>query len=475
MLSSSEKQAVNPRVQRTAEPERPTWCAEYLHALESTSRFRVLGKIENVVGLVLESAGPKASIGDMCRISIRAGKQLQAEVVGFRNKKVLLMPLEQTVGIEPGNPVDLQDEPYSVAVGRELLGRVLDGTGRPMDGKGAVDCLESRAVHNTPPNALTRRRVTKSITTGIRTIDGLLTCGLGQRLGIFAGSGVGKSVLLGMLAQNSSADINVIALVGERGREVRDFIERDLGEEALQRSVIVTVTSEQAALLRVKGALVATTIAEYFADLGLNVLLMMDSLTRVAMAQREVGLAVGEPPTTKGYTPSVFAMLPRLLERAGNFAKGSITGIYTVLVEGDDMNDPVADTVRSILDGHIVLSRKLASAGHYPSIDVLESISRVMADVCSEDHISNANAVKEMLAVYADAEDLINIGAYAEGSNPRIDQSLAMIEAIRSFQKQGTKKKTTLVQAHEHISRLVQASRRLDTAGTAEESVGTRS
>jgi len=441
------------------------WFEAYLDKVDTTPSYRRLGKVEKVVGLVVESAGPQVSIGDMCHIVMRGRKGLQAEVVGFRGNKVLLMPLDVTAGIERGSYVDLLDEAHAVRVGRDLLGRVLDGTGRPMDGKGPLGCLESRSVHNMPPNALTRERVTAPMTTGIRVLDGLLTCGLGQRLGIFAGSGVGKSVLLGMLARNSSADINVIALIGERGREVRDFLERDLGEEGLKRSVVVTVTSEQAALIRIKGAMVATAIAEYFADLGLNVLLMMDSLTRVAMAQREVGLAVGEPPTTKGYTPSVFAMLPRLLERAGNFANGSITGMYTVLVEGDDMNDPVADTVRSILDGHIVLSRKLASAGHYPSVDVLQSISRVMVDVCRNEHIANANAIKELLAVYHDAEDLINIGAYAPGSNPGIDRAIAMIGDITAFQRQDVSEKVTLLQAHNRVNQLVLDSRDIDEKG----------
>ncbi len=430
----------------------------YPELLQQTNRFRSLGRVEKVIGLVVESAGPPASVGDMCSISTRAGGSIKAEVVGFRNEKVLLMPLGETVGIEPGSLVDLHDEPYSIKVGRQLLGRVLDGTGQPMDGKGALALKEFRNVHNAPPNPLTRERVQRAITTGVRTIDGLVTCGLGQRVGVFAGSGVGKSILLGMLARNSSADVNVIGLIGERGREVLDFIERDLGEEGLQRSVVVTVTSEQAALVRVKGALVTTAIAEYFADLGLNVLLMMDSLTRVAMAQREVGLAIGEPPTTKGYTPSVFALLPRLLERAGNFSKGSITGMYTVLVEGDDMNDPISDTVRSILDGHIVLSRRLADAGHYPAIDVLQSISRVMVDVCSAEHQDNTNAIKEMLAVYQEAEDLINIGAYVDGSNPKIDRAIRMIESIRTFQKQGMFEKATASQAWDLVKTLLQNS-----------------
>jgi flagellum-specific ATP synthase len=411
--------------------------------LDNTQAYRVLGLVDKLTGLVIESNGPSASIGQMCQITPRMGKSIRAEVLGFRGKSILLMPLEETVGIEPGSYVSLADEPYTVAVGRELLGRILDGAGRPMDGKGPIAAKHFQPVHNLPPNPLYRERVQKPIVTGVRAIDGLLTCGLGQRVGIFAGSGVGKSVLLGMIARNSSADVNVIGLIGERGREVRDFIERDLGEEGLSRSVVVTVTSDHAALVRVKGALVTTAIAEYFASLGLNVMLMMDSITRVAMAQREIGLAVGEPPTTKGYTPSVFALLPRLLERAGNFQNGSITGLYTVLVESDDMNDPIADTVRSILDGHVVLSRKLAAAGHYPAIDVLQSVSRVMTDVTAKEQMQQANRMKEVLAIYNEAEDLINIGAYAKGSNPRIDYALSMIDNIRAFQKQDVSEETS--------------------------------
>lgn len=423
----------------------------YMEKIASLQPYKLMGRVDKVIGLVVESFGPPVSIGQLCYIHMQSGKRILTEVVGFRGKKVLLMPLEETVGIEPGSVVTLRDEPYAIPVGRELLGRVLDGTGNPMDGKGALNSTATQPVHNLPPNPLARQRVLKPISTGVKAIDGLLTCGLGQRIGIFAGSGVGKSMLLGMVARYTTADVNVIALIGERGREVRDFLERDLGEEGLKRSVVIVVTSEQAALIRVKGALVATAIAEYFAGLGLNVMLMMDSLTRVAMAQREVGLAVGEPPTTKGYTPSVFAFLPRLLERAGNFQNGSITGIYTVLVEGDDMNDPVADTVRSILDGHVVLSRKLAAAGQYPAIDVLQSISRVMTDVVPKQHIAHANQMKEILATYAEAEDLINIGAYVKGSNPKIDTAIAMIEPVRSFLKQPVDEKTDV----RHAARLL--------------------
>lgn len=446
---------------------------KYVAALQQSNPYRLLGKVDQVIGLLVESFGPAASIGDMCFITTKSGKRIPAEVVGFKDRKVILMPLQETVGIEPGSSVDRSEQPYEIPVGRELLGRVLDGTGQPMDGKGPLRTREVAPVHNMPPNPLSRQRVTQPISTGVRAIDGLLTCGLGQRVGIFAGSGVGKSVLLGMLARNSSADINVIALIGERGREVRDFLERDLGEEGLKRSVVVTVTSEHAALLRVKGALVATAIAEYFANLGLNVLLMMDSLTRVAMALREVGLAIGEPPTTKGYTPSVFAFMPRLLERAGNFATGSITGLYTVLVENDDMNDPVADTVRSILDGHIVLSRRLAAAGHFPAIDVLQSISRVMVDVTGAEHQGHANAVKEMLAVYEEAEDLINIGAYVKGSNPRIDKAIAMIDKIRDYQKQPMFEKMNLEQSKVAIQKLLaQANQGTEKAKAAAVAAG---
>jgi len=340
------------------------------------------------------------------------------------------MPFEDTNGIAVGCEVESTREPLYIDVGLELIGRVIDGFGRPIDNKGPLPQLHKVWIHRDPPAPLSRKRITRPIATGIRAIDSLISCGEGQRIGIFAGSGVGKSVLLGMIGRNSSADVNVIALVGERGREVRDFIEKDLGEEGLKRSIVVVVTSDQAAVLRTRGALIATTIAEYFRDRGEKVILMMDSVTRVAMAQREIGLAIGEPPTTKGYTPSVYAFLPRLLERAGTSEKGSITGIYTVLVEGDDMDDPVADTVRAILDGHVVLSRKLAAQNHYPAIDVMNSISRVMVDVVDNEHLKAANSVKDILATYNEAEDLINIGAYARGSNPKIDRAIRQIDRV---------------------------------------------
>ncbi|MEA1972023.1 MAG: FliI/YscN family ATPase, partial [Candidatus Cloacimonadota bacterium] len=346
-------------------------------------------------------------------------------------------------GIAPGNQVSTYREPFAVSVGDALKGRILDGLGNPIDSLGKLKLKESRSVYNLPPNPLLRKRITEPLELGIKAIDGLLTCGKGQRTGIFSGSGVGKSVLLGMIAKNTSADVNVIALIGERGREVRDFIENDLGEDGLKRSVVVVATSDQAALTRVKGALVATTIAEYFRDQGKNVLLMMDSVTRYAMAMREIGLAVGEPPTTKGYTPSVFANLPKLMERAGTSKVGTITALYSVLVEGDDMDEPIADAARSILDGHIVLSRKLASKAHYPAIDVLPSISRVMNVVIDNAHKRAAQKTTETLSTYREAEDLINIGAYSKGSNPKIDYAISKIEDINSFLQQDINEKSS--------------------------------
>lgn len=408
----------------------------YLENLDRTSPYNVLGQVNKIIGHVIESNGPMTSIGEMCCIRSMKGKEIQAEVVGFKDNKVVLMPFGDTVGVEPGSYVAISKLPFTIGVGRELLGRVLDGTGAPMDGKGEIRTRVQQPVHNHPPNPLERERIKETVATGVRAIDSMLTCGKGQRVGIFAGSGVGKSMLLGMIARNTEANVNVIALIGERGREVRDFIERDLGEEGLKRSVIVTVTSEKAAFLRVKAALVATAIAEYFASLGLDVMLMMDSLTRVARAQREVGLAIGEPPTSKGYTPSVFGLLPRILERAGHFRTGSITGLYTVLVESDDMNEPVADAVRSILDGHIVLSRRIAQSGRYPAVDVLQSVSRVMIDIVSKQHREAANKIRDILATYQEAEDLINIGAYVKGSNPKIDYALKVIDQVYAFLKQ---------------------------------------
>jgi len=410
---------------------------DYLTRLKHVDLLKVNGSVKQVIGLVIESSGPNCSLGDVCVIKSKDGQDLcLSEVVGFRDNRVLSMILGDAAKIGPGSEIVATDRVLSANVGEELLGRVIDGLGRPIDAKGPIVTREVRSIYNAPPNPLERQRITKPIVTGIRSIDTLLTCGKGQRVGIFAGSGVGKSVTLGMIARNTSADINVIALVGERGREVAEFMDHELGEEGLRRSVVVVATSDQAALIRLKAAFMATTIAEYFRDRGLDVMLLMDSVTRLAMAQREVGLAIGEPPTTKGYTPSVFAMLPKLLERAGNARKGSITGMYTVLVEGDDMTDPVADAVRSILDGHIVLARRLASAGHYPAVDVLESISRVMPAVTTEEHRRAAHRLVDMMATYREAEDLINIGAYVKGSNPRIDEALRNWDHIRSFLRQ---------------------------------------
>jgi len=398
--------------------------------------IRLDGKVSNVVGLVIEASLPDAAMGELCQIHTKRGEIIRAEIVGFKGDKVLLMPLDQTVGIAPGSRVERSPTPLYVEVGPELLGRVIDGLGNPIDGKGPIFADKRQAVYNDPPNPLTRDRIHDILATGIRSIDGLVTIGRGQRVGIFAGSGVGKSVLLGMIARYTEAEVNVIALIGERGREVREFIERDLGSEGLKRSVVVVATSDQAAMVRVKGALIATAISEYFRDQGRDVMLLMDSLSRVAMAQREIGLAVGEPPTTKGYTPSVFALLPRLLERAGTAQRGSITGLYTVLVEGDDMDEPISDASRAILDGHIVLSRRLATRGQYPAIDVNQSISRLRTEVVSDKQRDQSQAILEMLADYSDSEDMINIGAYVAGSNPSVDKAIDKIDDIRNFLKQ---------------------------------------
>lgn len=426
---------------------------DYLTRLHHADLLKVNGSVKQVIGLVIESSGPNCTMGDVCVIKSKDGQDVcLSEVVGFRDNRVLSMILGDVARVGPGSEIVASDRALSASVGEELLGRVIDGLGHPLDGKGPIVTREMRSYYNAPPNPLERRRITQPIVTGIRSIDTLLTCGVGQRVGIFAGSGVGKSVTLGMIARNTSADVNVIALVGERGREVSEFMDRELGEEGLRRSVVVVATSDKAALIRLKAALLATTIAEYFRDRGLNVMLLMDSVTRLAMAQREVGLAIGEPPTTKGYTPSVFAMLPKLLERAGTARQGSITGMYTVLVEGDDMTDPVADAVRSILDGHIVLSRRLASAGHYPAVDVLESISRVMPAVTTEQHRAAAHRLMDMMATYREAEDLINIGAYVKGSNPRIDEALRNWDRIRAFLRQASDEQ---VDFQESIDRLI--------------------
>lgn len=405
--------------------------------LEQLPLIKINGRVVQVVGLVAESQGPDVRVGDLCHICFRDGSHgLDAEVVGFRDDRVLLMPLGDLREVGPGCDVISTSHPLEVAVGDALLGRILDGLGEPMDDKGPVAGTDFYPLYAAPPHPLRRQMVERPLSVGVRVIDGMLTLGTGQRIGIFAGSGVGKSTLLGMMARYTTADVNVISLVGERGREVREFIERDLGPEGLARSVLIVATSDQPPLIRLKAALTATAVAEFFRDEGKNVLLMMDSVTRVARAQREIGLAIGEPPATRGYTPSVFEMLPRLLERAGAGEKGSITGIYTVLVEGDDMNEPVADTVRGVLDGHVVLSRKVASRNFYPAVSVLESVSRVMPAVVSPEHLAAAGRIRELLATYAEAEDLINIGAYKSGSNARVDWALSHLDSVNDFLKQ---------------------------------------
>lgn len=412
---------------------------KYHDILTRSNFIQYYGKVSKVVGLTIESNGPEVDIGELCKLHASRGKRIiQAEVVGFKDSKVLLMPLGEMTGVGPGNLVYASDTVLKVGVGQQLTGRVLDGLGFPIDDKGPFKPEQYYPINNKPPHPLNRKRITDPLPLGIKAIDGLLTVGKGQRIGIFAGSGVGKSTLMGMIARNTKADVNVIALIGERGREVREFIEKDLQEEGLSRSVVVVATSDQPALVRLKGALVATAIAEYYRDQGKDVLLLMDSLTRFAMAQREVGLAIGEPPVSRGYTPSVFGVMPKLLERAGNSDKGSITGLYTVLVDGDDMTEPVTDTARGILDGHIVLSRSLANRNQYPAIDVLSSVSRVMPDIISAEHKKIAGELKKALAIYRDTEDLINIGAYVKGSNEKIDYSISLIENILDFVQQPT-------------------------------------
>ncbi len=414
-------------------------------AIPVMSPSLVDGRVSKAAGLIIEATAKSGTVGDICDIVLKAGESVRSEIVGFRNNKILLMPLGETVGVAPGCRVKLNPEPLKVPVSNALLGRVLNGLGNPIDSKPFIFSKHMRSVYNTPPNPLKRKLISERLETGIRAIDGLITLGKGQRIGIFAGSGVGKSVLLGMMARYTDADVNVIVMVGERGREVRDFIERDLGEEGLKKSVVIVATSDQAATVRIKSALIGTTIAEYFRDQGKNVLLLMDSLTRVSMAQREIGLAIGEPPASKGYTPSVFALMPRLLERAGNSDKGSITGLYTVLVDGDDMDEPIADAARSILDGHIVLSRKIATKGHYPAIDVLESVSRVKNDVMTDKQKKLSIKLLDQMATYRESEDLINIGAYSKGTNTKIDNAIENNENINNFLRQNIDDKSNFL------------------------------
>lgn len=410
---------------------------KYKKALDQNSLAKDVGKITRVVGSLLEGFLPGASVGSQCYVQSANKKLVLAEVVGFHDQKALMMPFYDIQGIGLGSKIILDKTVSTIKVGKNILGRILNGLGQEIDGQGSLEVSDDIDIYRKVVNPLNRRPIEEPLDLGIRAINSLITVGKGQRIGIMAGSGVGKSVLLGQMAKNTKADVNVIALIGERGREVREFIESDLGPEGLARSVIVCATSDESPLMRMRGAFVATAIAEYFSDLGLNVLFMMDSVTRFAMAQREIGLNVGEPATTKGYTPSVFALLPKLLERMGSWESGSsITGLYTVLVEGDDMDDPIADSVRSIVDGHIVLTRKLAHRGHFPAIDVLQSSSRVMRKVVVPEHMDYALAFKELLATYAEAEDLINIGAYKAGASPRIDRAVRLHDKMNQFLKQ---------------------------------------
>ena len=427
---------------------------KYLKLIEKTY-VKKLGKVVKIVGLTIESVGPDANLGDVCNIISRENPDfyVKSEVVGFKDKRVLLMPFDSIDGIGPGSIVENTGKPLKVRVGDELLGKTLDGLGYPIDGEELMSnnqyCVEAK-----PPEPMSRNIISEVLPLGVKAVDGLITVGKGQRIGIFAGSGVGKSTLLGMFARNTKADINVIALIGERGREVREFIERDLGEEGMKRSIVVVATSDKPALIRNKAAKTATAIAEYYRDKGKDVLLMMDSLTRFSMAQREIGLASGEPPVTRGYPPSVYSEMPKLLERAGNSGNGSITGLYTVLVDGDDFNEPITDTARGILDGHIILSRKLGHKNHYPAIDILQSISRVMSSIASREHKRAAGKLKNVLATYNEAEDLINIGAYKNGSNKNIDYAISKIDEVNEFLCQGTDEKfgfDEIVNMLEHI------------------------
>lgn len=426
---------------------------EYLE-LGNKNYIKTYGKVVKVVGLTVESTGPEAKVGDTCKIVLAGmGKTVLTEVVGFHEGRLQLMPYEDISGVQIGDYVEGEEASFQVPVGPELLGKVLNGLGQPMDGE-VLNLKETRSAEAMPPNPMERVLIDEVLTLGVKAVDAIMTLGKGQRIGIFAGSGVGKSTLMGMFARNTKADINVIALIGERGREVREFIERDLGEEGMRRSVVIVATSDKPALIRNKAAKTATAIAEYFRDQGKDVLLMMDSLTRFSMAQREIGLASGEPPVTRGYPPSVYSEMPKLLERAGMSDRGSITGLYTVLVDGDDFNEPITDTARSILDGHVMLSRKLGHKNHYPAIDVLQSISRCMSQIADKEHKKMAGRLKNVLATYNEAEDLINIGAYKKGSNKNIDYAISKIDAVNSFLRQGTDEKFSFEEEISMLSEL---------------------
>ncbi|MDD3148888.1 MAG: FliI/YscN family ATPase [Candidatus Riflebacteria bacterium] len=429
--------------------------SEYSSVLENTDPIRVNGRVTQVVGLLIEATGPQNPVGDVCHIITPQGP-LPCEIVGFRRGSVLLMPLIHTEGVRQGSEVVPTGMPLTAPAGEELLGRMLDGLGNPIDDKGDFPSGINRVpINRAPPNPLTRKRIQKPLPTGVKVLDGLLTIGGGQRMGIFAGSGVGKSTLMGMICRSSQADINVVALVGERGREVREFLEKDLGPEGMRRSIVVVATSEQPALVRVKAAFTATAIAEYFRDKDKNVMLMMDSVTRFALAQREIGLAVGEPPTTRGYTPSVFSLLPKLLERAGTSKKGTITGIYTVLVEGGDMDEPVADAVRGILDGHLLLSRELAHQNIYPAVDILGSISRLMPEITEKSHFDLAGKLRNIYSTYIKNADAISLGAYKAGSDPRIDEAIKKHPLIEAYIKQGINEAVSFSDSIAELSKIV--------------------
>src|SRR5579884_1650471 len=429
----------------------------YLGKLERMDPQRWTGAVTEMIGLIVESNGPAAAIGDFCEIETAPGRSIRTQVIGFRDGRVLSMPLEETDGLQLGDAVVARKEDALMEVGPQLLGRVIDGFGKPMDGSGPLQATDAYPLYCAPPGALDREPIGKPLVTGIRAIDSLLTCGQGQRIGIFGGSGVGKSTLLSAMSRHNSADVSVIALVGERNREVRDFIEHELGPDGLKRSVVIVATSDRPAPLRIRAAFVALAVSEYFRDQGKNVLLVMDSVTRLAMAQREIGLAAGEPPSQKGYTPSVFNILPKIFERAGSFKQGSITGFFTVLVEGDDFNEPITDAVRGILDGHIILSRQLASAGHYPAIDVLASISRVAPQVSTPDQMEAARRVREALATYHHSEDLLQLGAYVSGSNPKLDSSIKARERILGFLRQNANEKANMDETIKSLAEIASA------------------
>jgi len=433
--------------------------AKLVNYISEIHTFKHYGKVKRVIGLMIESLGPKSSIGDVCYIHVETKqnpKKILAEVVGFRDGNVILMPYTNIQEISPGSLVEATGKPMQVKAGPQLLGKTIDPLGNPLDSSPLPAGLKSIPIDRMPPNPLMRPPIREPIELGVRAIDSLLTVGKGQRIGIFAGSGVGKSTLLGMIARNTNADLNVIALIGERGREVREFIERDLGPEGLKKSIVVVATSDQPALMRIKGAYTATAIAEYFRDRGMDVMFMMDSVTRVAMAQREVGLATGEPPATKGYTPSVFAILPKLLERTGTNESGTITGIYTVLVDADDLNEPIADTVRGILDGHFVLDRDLANKGQYPAINILKSVSRLMGQLVDDAHKKAAEKIREQLSTYLNSEDLINIGAYKPGASKEIDEAIERYPKIISFIKQSTGQKCSMEESTQALIQLAE-------------------